>query len=192
LESDYERAFAGYNTTRRAHVRRAYRSGVIVREAISPDCVDEYYKIHKALVEDRGNYNFIYPAELFLELQKIRSHTRFLIAEYEGRIIGGAIFFRDGDSVMYWHGATDRKFSRQYASSAILDQAIRWACESRARFFNFGGSGGIKSLEQFKSSWGAHAESNWMFEWNNRFWSYLSAFRTMLVGRSRIKFEGLQ
>lgn len=181
LDSDYDRIFSGYNATRRNEVRRAYRSGVVVREAIGPQCVREYYRIHTSLAEQKGNYKSVYPAELFLELHKIRDYTRFLVAEYEGRIIAGGLFFRDGDSVMYWHAASDRDFSRQYPSCAVLDHAIRWACESGATFFNFGGSGGIPSLEQFKSSWGAGAESNWMFEWKNPFWRQVSNLKARLV-----------
>ena len=47
-------------------------------------------------------------------------------------------------------------------------------------FVDFGGSAGIASLEQFKSSWGARPEMNWVFEWKNPLWASLSALKSRL------------
>ena len=180
LDRDYERIFAAYHATTRNHIRRAYRQGVTVRVARSPDDINAYYRVHTRLAETKGGYSFIYPIELFTELTKLRTDACLLVAECEGRVIAGGLFFQDGCSVMYWHGASDRNYSRFYPFCAVLDQAIRLACETRAAFFNLGGSAGVATLERFKSSWGARPELNWAFEWTNAFWSRLSGLKASI------------
>ncbi len=154
--------------------------GVTVKEATSPEAIAQYYQIYTRVAEQRGGYRFIYPLELFLVLVENRNIVRLLVAVHEGRIIGGGLFFRDGNSILYWHGASDREFSRCYPSCAVLDRAIGWACESGATFFNFGGSVGIPSLDRFKSFWGARTELNWEFRWTNPFWKGLSNLKARL------------
>ena len=181
LTPGYERTFAGYNATIRNQVRRARRIGVSVRETTNRDSVSEYHRIYTRLAQQRGGYGDTYPVKLFLELVEVRSIARLLVAEYEGRVIGGGLFFQDGNSVLYWHAASDREYSRFYPSCAVLDEAIRWACESGATFFNFGGSVGLSSLDQFKSFWGARTELNCEFEWTNPFWARMSNFKARLT-----------
>jgi Acetyltransferase (GNAT) domain len=180
LTPDYERAFTGYNATIRNHVRKARRRGVSVRETVSPESISEYHRVHTRLARQKGRYEFIYPLKLFLELVEIRSIVHLLVAEYQGRVIGGGLFFRDGNSTLYWHGASDREYSYLYPSCAVLDEAIRWACESGSSYFNFGASEGLTTIDRFKSFWGARTELNWQFAWTNPFWAYLSKSKRRL------------
>ena len=71
-------------------------------------------------------YGHIYPVEFFIELAKLRSFVSFLVAVWEDRIVGGGIFIRDGSSVRYFHGASDRSYSHLFPLAGLLDQAIRW------------------------------------------------------------------
>ena len=182
LTPGYERIFAGYNATIRNHVRKAHRRGVSVRETVSPESVAEYHRIYTRHAGQRGGYGVIHPVKLLLELVEIRNIVRLLVAEHEGRVVGGGLFFRDGNSVRYWHGASDREYSHCYPSCAVLDEAIRWACESGAAFFNFGPSVGLSSLDQFKSFWGARTELNWEFAWMNPLWTRASDLKRRLMG----------
>lgn len=181
LEQNYEHVFANYNATIRNEVRKAHRRKVVVRDAVNQEDVKAYYQVHTRLFQQKGISQCAYPVELFFELIKIHNRARLLIAEFEGKVIGGGLFFRDGCSVMYWHGASDRDYSHLFASRAVIDKAICWACESGAKFFNFGGSAGISSIARFKSAWGASPEMNWMFEWNNPFWESMSSLKRSIL-----------
>lgn len=183
LEQGYEHVFSRHTGTMRNKIRKARRMGVLVRDVHDAEDINAYYRIHTQLAQQKGGYGSIYPARLFLELVNVPGAVRLLLAECEGRIAAGGLFFRDGCSVMYWHGATDRDYSHFYPSYAIFDEAIRWACEIGATFVNFGGSAGIASLEQFKSSWGARPERNWEFTWMNPFWAHLSRLKAKIVSR---------
>jgi hypothetical protein len=173
LSPDYERVFAGFNSAARNHVRQALRKGVKVRTVSSLDDVRAYYDVHTTLAQQQGTYGVIYPLSLLVELSRLGDDVRFFIAECEEKVVAGGVFFRDGGSVMYWHGATDRAYSKFYPMCAVFDQIIREAAESGAASFNFGGSAGLASLEQFKSSWGARPALNWQFTWASPYWSAL-------------------
>lgn len=182
LNQGYARSVCGYSATIRNQIRKAHRRGVSIRSAAGEADVRAYYELHARLVRQKNWRGYQYPVELFLELSRLENSMRLLVAECEGRIVSGAIFFRDGCSVLYWHGASDRAYSHLFASRPVFDEAIRWACETGAEFLNFGGSAGIASLEQFKSCWGARPEMNWTFEWTNPLWARLSALKTRLRG----------
>jgi GNAT acetyltransferase-like protein len=178
LARDYEQTFGRYNATIRNHVRKAHRRGVVVREAESANDLETYYRIHLQQVEQKRAstpYRFIYPLQLLRELLARSRSAKLLVAECEGKIAAGGIFCRDPSSITYLHGASDCQYSQFFPACAVLDAAIRWACESGASWFNFLGSGGISSLERFKSFWGAEHMSNWMFTWHSPLWNRLSA-----------------
>lgn len=177
LNNDYQNIFAGYSSSIRNQVRKAKRRGVVVTEVINSAEVYDYYQIHTQLAENKGGYKFIYPVELFLKMIKLSPHMRMLVAKSEGKIIAGGLFYKDGCCVNYWQGTSDRNYSHLYPMRAVFDEAIRWACESGAVYFDFGGSAGLTSLKQFKSAWGAKPRENWMFEWKNPLWQKIANFK---------------
>lgn len=181
LEQDYERVRSAYDSTIRNHVNAARRRGVVVRDAADAADVLQYYQVHTGLVRQKGGYETVYPLALFLDLVKFTGVVRLLIAECQGRSVAGGLFFRDGCSVMYWHAAMDREYSRFFPACAVIDEAIQWGCRSGATSFNLGGSAGIASLEEFKSYWGATRVLNWKFEWKNPFWSYLARLKKRIA-----------
>lgn len=178
LHEGYERVFGGYNATMRKQVRKAQRRGVTVRQTINPADIRAYYQLYVRLGQQK-NWT-LYPVELTLELLKLSGIARFFVAECEGRIIGGGLFVRDGCSIYGFHVALDHEYSHCFPVCAVLDNAIRWSCDSGAAFFNLGFSGENVSLERFKASWGAHEENNWRFEWTNPFWARGSALKSTL------------
>jgi hypothetical protein len=179
LAGGYEHVFAGYSATIRNEVRKARARGVRVRDAVTDQEVDAYYAVHTRLAQEKG-YGPVYPRELFRELRKL-PQVRLLVAECEGRVAAGGLFFQDGRSILYWHGAADRNFYTHFPSRLVLDEAIRWGCETGTAFVNFGGSAGIVSLERFKSLWGAKLESNWTFEWENPLWRGLARLKSWIA-----------
>ena len=178
LKGDYESSFAKFNSTTRNLVRRAKRESVLVRCTHDTDDVRTYYEVHTKLASEKGNYRSLYPKAVFDELLKLDKDVVFVVAEVQKKIAGGAWFFRDGDTFLYWHAATDREYSRHSPSYAILDYAIRMAHEEGRKALNFGGSIGIDSLEDFKSKWGAEPRCCWHFTWQNPVWRMIQNIRS--------------
>lgn len=61
-----------------------------------------------------------------------------------------------------------------FPAHAVLDYAVQSACHEKLATVNFGSSGGIASLEQFKSFWGANPEPCWHFRWKNPVWDFVT------------------
>jgi len=178
LVPSYGEVFAKYSATTRNQVRQAGKRGVEVREAVGTDDVRRYCAVCGKLESQKQGRNnqfahqasFMTLNHLFNEQTTLDGLVRLLVAEYQGEVVAGGVFFKDGCTVLYRHGAADRDFSHVYPTSAVLDAAIRWACETGASFFNLGGSG-IESLARFKSAWGTGLRENWIFSWSNPMWS---------------------
>ena len=182
LERDYDRVFARFSATIRNQIRKARARGVSVRQATDSETVKAYYRLHTELAEQKGGYDYLYPLELFLGLLPMPTVARLLVAECAGRVVAGGMFFRDGDSVVYWHGAADRQYSSFFPSRLVFDEAIREGCESGATLFNLGGSAGIESLIKYKELWGAQRQLNWIFEWKHPLWDRLARITREIRG----------
>jgi hypothetical protein len=181
---NHEATFRNYHATIRNHIRRSIKSGLQVRSSSDSSDVKEYYEMHAVLAASKA-FRTHYPLELFQQLVGAGGSGRLFVAEYEGRIVAGGVFFWDGRSVVYWHGGADRRYNHIFPTCGLFDTVIRWAAENGAQFFNFGASAGINSLDTFKSFWGATTEWNWSFEWRNPVWIQLSKAASLL--RNNVK-----
>ena len=173
LSDHYDATFARFNATIRNQVRRARRAGVVVRVSGAGEDLRHYYEIHERLAASKGGYGFMFPRAFLGTLIDSLPECRFLTAAVDGRIVAGGLFFHDGDSVCYMHGAYDRQYSKHFPMCAVLDEAIAWAHRLPTTHFNFGGSAGIGTLERFKSFWGAEMVACWRFAWKNPIWNQL-------------------
>jgi SAM-dependent methyltransferase len=173
LEGDHDQVFSRYSPTIRNEIRTAIRKGVQIRSTCDEKDILAYQRIYSALAQEK-NWKFIYPAEVTMALAKLSDIARFFVAEYEGSVIAGGLFVRDGNGLYYMHGVADRKYDRLYPSCALIDAGIQWGCEIGAEFVNLGNSGSNKKLAEFKSYWGAHLEANWIFTWENPLWTRVS------------------
>jgi hypothetical protein len=176
LEPDYDRVFRHFSSTVRNEIRKSARRGVVVRSTTDPTDIETYQRIYSSLASIKA-WTFIYPARLTSKLLRISNPAHFVVAEFEGILIGGALFVKDGNGVYYMHGVADRNFNHLYPARAVLAAGIKWACEIGADFVNFGNSGSRNSLALFKSFWGTHIENNCLFTWENPVWDRAARVR---------------
>jgi hypothetical protein len=179
LDGNYEASFARFDSTTRNLVRRARRQGLLVRTTYDLSDVSAYYEVYTEMAAQKGNYSELYSRALFDELLKLHDDVVFVVADLANKIIGGAWFFRDGGTLFYFHSAMDLNYSRHSPIYAIIDYAIRMAHEEGRNVFNFGGSSGIASLEQFKAKWGAKPQYCWRFKWRNPLWQTVQNVRSI-------------
>lgn len=162
LDRSHEDIFARYSTTRRNQIRKALRRGVTFRVAENAEDIREYCRLHSRLSVQKESFREKYGFNLLYALFQLRDHTTVMFAEAEGQIIAGAVFFVDGDSLIYWHGAADRDFGQFFPTGALMDRGIQLAIEKGLKTFNFGASS-VDSLREFKASFGAEPRQNWTF-----------------------------
>jgi len=183
LQEDYDMVFAGYNATMRNHVRRSRKMGVRLRDGLEENDVRAFYRVYSNLVQQKPGFQLALPVELFINLLRTGKSARLVLAEVEEEVVAGGFFLKDGCTVLYYMGASDRDYSKYFPSCAVMDEAIRWACETGADFFNFGSSGDLEKLKQFKSFWGAQEENSWQFVWQNPFWNRISQWKARFARR---------
>jgi len=181
LQPDYEQVFAGYNATMRNQVRKAHRLGVKLRNGVEEEDIKAFYRIYMGLTQQKPDFHLLFSLELFLHLFRNRAAMRLIMAEVEGEVVAGGVFLKDGSSVFYLMGASDRDYSNFFPICAVIDEAIRWSGEIGASFLNFGSSGGREPLERFKSFWGAKPEHDWRFKWENPFWNRISRWKARVT-----------
>lgn len=156
LDAPYEVMFTKrFKGATRTGIRRAEREGLHIIISRELKHIRQYYKIHSELAKEKGGYGDLHPEKLFTDLLSRSERTELVVACLGEQVISGGIFFNDGPSVFYWHGATDRRYAALQPNYGVLDTMIRQSIRKGKRFFNFGGSAGILSLEKFKESWGA-------------------------------------
>jgi len=182
IDRPYDELFRRFSETARNLVRRAQRNGIVVYCATEHLEVETYYTLYEQVIAERTKWNTIYKRPLLDELFNIRG-VKLLLAKLDENIIGGGWFIRDGSSLFYWQGTMDYKYKRYFPHHAIINSAIRYASENGMETFNMGASGGIQTLEQFKSFWGARKLPCWTFVWRNPMWSFVSHCRSKLRAR---------
>jgi lipid II:glycine glycyltransferase (peptidoglycan interpeptide bridge formation enzyme) len=148
------------------------------------DEVEAYCRLHEKL-EAAKNFRVRYPAGLIHALLGLPNVATLLVAEVNDQVIGGAFFIRDGDCLMYWHGAADRDFASYVPSGALVDRGIQLAIAEGMRTVNFGASAS-DSLRSFKASFGAEPAQNLTFQLTGRVspvQKYLSALKGKIKGK---------
>lgn len=147
----------------RNQCRKAERAGVHVALALGAADFREFARLHRA-ASDAWGADAREPLALFDGLAALahdRSHGLELVLARDGgaagTVVAGALLARRGDTVHYWLGAMDRAARALCPAVAVQRFAIERACAGGARRYALGASGGIASLEAFKSSLGAEA-----------------------------------
>lgn len=138
-------------------VKKAYKSGVKIREGRSLDDLIKYYSIH-SMTRKRLGFP-IQPFRLFKNMLDIMSEKGYfvlLLAEYDKKAIGGGIFFKHKDTVYFEHGASVHEYLDFRPNHLVLWEAIERACAEGYDIFNFGKTPiDNRGLMEFKSRWGS-------------------------------------
>lgn len=166
LDRCYDALFRNFTASTRNQIRRSEREGVFVRHATQYSDLKTYYALYETVAKER-KWTDTYSLQFLREVFKLNNDVILLVAELDRTIIGGGWYVRDVDSLFYWQSAIDFKYKRYFPMYAIINHAIRLACTESMASFNMGGSGGLSSLEQFKSYWGARKVPIWGFVWKN-------------------------
>jgi hypothetical protein len=160
-----------FRSSARRSVRKALRAGVKVDWASGCALVPTFYDLYLRWTERRAAESGI-PRSLALALAKRReplrkvlalmdqagSDGRVWIASFGDQPVAGMIMFRHGRHATSWRGYSHKPVAGPLRANVLLDHhAIEWACESGCVDYDLGGSGGVRSLEQFKESLGGRS-----------------------------------
>lgn len=137
-------------------IKKAQKSGLMVKEATTEKEMEEFYKLLVKVVREGGSdvqpFNYI----------KDKAHKLFIC--WNGKkIIGGAAVFFDPvyDSAIprLFKIASDKKYWNLQPNNLLYWHCILWAKESGYAKFDFGGwqinaRGHLEGVNKFKEKWG--------------------------------------
>ena len=113
----------------------------------------EHAKVHgypaKSLEFMQGLFEILYPKNM----------AKLFIATYEGAMVAGMLFLICQDTMVYYSGASDSKYSRLLANDLLMWHAIQWGKEHNIRTLNLEDTYSKKSsnlygIHKFKEKWG--------------------------------------
>ena len=142
----------------RNQCRMAWKKGVTVRVAGGAADFQSYYQIYCDSTRRWGYTHPPYSIALFQALAEISGPgVELKLGLVDGRPIAGIILMHGRRSTLYWSGAMLKEAANYSVNNALLEVAVREACERGAVIFDFGASGELDSVREFKERFGAVA-----------------------------------
>jgi CelD/BcsL family acetyltransferase involved in cellulose biosynthesis len=157
LTEGFETLFSRYTKSKKKDTRKAQKLGVEISIAESEDEFRAYYQVYEDTLRRWGDQTLIvYPYRLFERICHHRSDEIALwAAKFKGNIVAGALNFYKNGCVIGWHTATCERFLKYRLFPLLLTEMIRDACNRGFNYFDFGPSGGLKGVEDYKEEFGA-------------------------------------
>lgn len=137
-------------------VKKAQKMGIKVEIRRDKEAIKEFYYLN--LLTRKKHGVFPQPYRFFENVWKylIKEGYGFVaLANYEGKIIAGSVFFEYGDNIYYKFNASDATYRRTGANHFILWKVVEYACEKGKKCFDFGRTSvENRGLLDFKKHWG--------------------------------------
>jgi lipid II:glycine glycyltransferase (peptidoglycan interpeptide bridge formation enzyme) len=138
-------------------VKKALKSGVIIRQGCSEQDLKEFYFVH-ALTRKRQGFP-IQPYKFFKNMWEImypQGYFSLLLAKLDRKTVAGIVLFKFKDIISYEHGASIPDYLYARPNHLIMWRSIEMACAEGYHYFDFGKTpphnGGLLN---FKRRWGA-------------------------------------
>jgi len=133
-----EELWKDLNKNARWGVRKAERTGVVVREGRDLHDVFAYYQIHVQTCR-----RLKIPPASFLAFKSVwntlssGNNVKLFLAVFDGKPIAGNIVLRWRDKAWAWHGASLERYWRLHPNQFVEWHSIKWAKENDAKTYDF-------------------------------------------------------
>jgi lipid II:glycine glycyltransferase (peptidoglycan interpeptide bridge formation enzyme) len=161
LQQDEDQILARMKSKTRYNIRLSGRKGITVREGDEQDLTDLYQMYANTSV--RGDFSIRseeYYQTLWQTFMKQDSHLESdpvaqpLIAEYEGRMVAGAVIFKFEERAWYLHGMSLPEHSDKMAPHLIQWEGMRWAKSHGCKVYDMWGA--PETFDESDSMWGVY------------------------------------
>lgn len=155
--SSLEIAEANLGKSRKRDIRTSFRDGASVVDEPDEEQIKEFYGVLQDLYKTRVKTP-LFPLDFFIKLNR-ESFSKYLLVEYQGKIIGGTVCVFDDETVYEWFACgKDGAYKNIYPSTVATWSAIRFAAESGRKRFDMMGAGspgdGGYGVREFKAKFG--------------------------------------
>lgn len=156
LPSSEETFWDSLAASQRNDVRRLTRKGVVLRLGGTAGEVRAVYRFYRASFERWGGEpGVVYPEGFYQAMVALGGPAiRLYLAEFEGRLIGGAFVVRWNGRAHYHAGYFDHEARALRPNVLLQERIIRDAIIDGFRVYDFLPSGGNPGVESFKESFG--------------------------------------
>lgn len=138
----------------RYHLRKALKADLKFERSESSD-LGRFMKLYDAMSERKrfADHSAIATVSDLFALPEGEGRPELFFVTHEGETVAGAIVFTAGKTAAYLYGATNDAALGLRAGYFLHWTIIRWLRdETRAQWYDLGGSDGSPGLHQFKSS----------------------------------------
>jgi hypothetical protein len=144
------------STAKRNDVRRLAKKGVAIEESRDAAVADQIYAFYLAsFARWGGRPGLVYPREFYRNLLRMGGDAvRLTVARHGGVVIGGTFTVRYNGIVHYLAGYFDHEQRALRPNVLIQVESIQRAIRDGYRLYDFLPSGGHRSVEEFKESFG--------------------------------------
>jgi lipid II:glycine glycyltransferase (peptidoglycan interpeptide bridge formation enzyme) len=157
---DKEKMWEGYKKNIRRDIRKAQKSGVVIRQGASTEDVRIFRRLYLASME-RNRAMAKYPVQWFEALYEMiikRGLGTVALAEMNNEVIAGAVLIHSQTSTHYFHNGSQYEFLKFCPNELLIHDALEMAIEKKNRWFDFMGSDPLDlPLLHFKEKWGGHS-----------------------------------
>jgi Acetyltransferase (GNAT) domain len=155
LREGVEAARGRWKPSASQKVRRAARSGTIVRLASKADDWRAYDALYRLALARWEAPSSVYERSLFTLLHELNSpRVRLWLAECDGRAVSGLVVFHSHRHAVEWHGASAGQ-DRVGASNLLRWELIELLAAEGFHTYDLNPSGGHSGVVSFKESLGA-------------------------------------
>ena len=140
-----------FQQTWRRQLNKAEKSGLTFEHA-GAERVGEFKTLYEAM-SDRKQFpdHSAYDTLDVLMAMDAALRPELFFVRHEGEIVAGALIFKAGDRAVYLYGATNDMALPLRAGYYMHWHIIRWLRDNtRARWYDLGGTDGFQGLHQFK------------------------------------------
>jgi hypothetical protein len=173
LEGGFERVWRDrFKSQTRGGVRKAERAGLDVEFDASGQLVGAFYELYLGWTARRAQEQGLLPQlsqwrasrrepmrKYQVVAQAFGDRCRTWIARWDGKPVAGVVTLIHGAHAFYWRGYSDKELAARFRANDLLQRlAIEDACRAGCRYYSMGESGGVASLIEFKSRFGARPQ----------------------------------
>ena len=151
FEEIWSRRFQARNRT---NIRRAREQGVQADWSNSRESVEAMKRLYQRATHRWEGVETVPDRFFDLLVDLPGDEVRIWMARKEDEILAGDVVFYGKGEAQYFVGASDERFTHLQGSKLLMSEIIRDACGRGFSWFNFGASGGLPGVEQFKRIFG--------------------------------------
>lgn len=155
LTRELDELWANVHKSKRKAARKALKGGVVAKELESVEQLKAYYLLYLKTHKRHGSPPHKY--EFFKRLYDaffLKGRMKILLAEYEGKLIGGRISFCHGKTIFNWYSVIDWKHRSLNPNSLLSWSIIEWGVKNGYHKLEFGRTRRGTTIYDFKKDWG--------------------------------------